>query len=179
MWRDVVSHAPKFFVDFVLISPDVSRNIEAAWFRGAARTREGPAVRRLRFDIHDFAHPAVGILPVPNPDAGKRHTVSVAGISRAGNARAQKIMIPEVLNNVGNYGISPFIRRPAGLARKLAQPVFYKAKGVKFAGQERQQIQRRSTVVAHFFREIAKFLAIDIDIMMNRWRKRVSHLFGD
>jgi len=131
-------------------------NIEAAWFRGAARTREGPAVRRLRFDIHDFAHPAVGILPVPIQTREAAHRLRRRNFPRRKRTSTENNDSGS-LEHVGNYGISPFIRRPAGLARKLAQPVFYKAKGVKFAGQERQQIQRRSTVVAHFFAKSRSF----------------------
>src|SRR5260370_15744162 len=131
----VVSHAPEFFEDFVLVPPDVARNIEAPWFRGTASARKRPAVRRLRFDVHDLAHLAVSVPAVPDPDPGQRYAIAVAGIAHAGNTRAQEIVIPEVLNDVGNDTQPPV---GASLSRKTAQPVFDEAKAVQRPGQERQ-----------------------------------------
>src|SRR5260370_35463935 len=93
----VVSHAPEFFEDFVLVPPDVARNIEAPWFRGTASARKRPAVRRLRFDEPDLAHLAVSVPAVPDPDPRQRHAIAVAGIAHAGHTRAPNTERPHAL----------------------------------------------------------------------------------
>lgn len=165
--RDVVAGALEFLKDFVLRTPDVAGNVDASWFGGPAFAGEISAIRRTGFDVDDLAHLAGCVFAVPNPDAGKRNAIAVTGISNTGNTRTEEIVIPEVLDDVGKYVIQPRGWGSGLTARKVAEPVFDKAKAVERTREICQQGSRRSAVATDSIDQIGELPPVKIKVMRN------------